>query len=153
MSTRRTKGDSSATATRRRTRRRDEVLREEDSDSATTLGSETGMADETPASENESEPAQPTNAFTFGSFTTPDLESVSKELEGTKKEPLATVAASHPTDMKGAILDHGGKMIDLFLGLRQKSILGRNRWARPTMERHTYPAHCEMEIPLQFPSI
>ena len=116
MSTRRTKGDSSATATRRRTRRRDEVLREEDSDSATTLGSGTGMADETqtPASENESEPAQPTNAFTFGSFTTPDLESVSKELKGTKKEPLAMVAASHPTDMKGVILEHGGKMINLF---------------------------------------
>ena len=120
MSTRRTKGDSSATATRKSTRLRDEALREEDSDSATTLGSETGMADETPASENESEPAQPTNAFTFGSFKTPDLESVSKELEGTKEEPLAIVAASHPMDMKGEILEHGAKMIDLFLTLRQK---------------------------------
>ena len=120
MSTRRTKGDSSATATRKSTRLRDEAPSEEDSDSVTTLGSETGTAAETQASGNESEPAQPANEFTFGSFSTPDLESVSKELKGTKKEPLAIVVASHPIDMKGALLEKGAKMIDLFLGLRQK---------------------------------
>jgi len=112
------KEDSSASATRRSRRLRDEQS-EEDTSSHTTLG-ETETAAGTPASDSDSEPAQPTNAFTFGSFVTPDLKSVSKELEGTRIEPLAIVAASHPKDMKGAILEKGAKMIDLFLGLRQK---------------------------------
>ena len=72
---------SSATATRKSRRLRDGVLSEEDLDSKTTLGSETGTAAGTPASDNDLEPTQQINAFTFGSFTTPDLESVSKELE------------------------------------------------------------------------
>ena len=91
--------ESSATATTRSTRRREKEIPEEEEEHETS--SETG-----------SETTEFTIAFKPFSVT-PNLEDVSKELKGTKKEPLANVVASHPTDMKDVILDRGTKMLDL----------------------------------------
>ena len=98
--------ESSATATTRSTRRREKEIPEEEEEHETS--SETG-----------SETTEFTIAFKPFSVT-PNLEDVSKELKGTKKEPLANVVASHPTDMKDVILDRGTKMLDLHFKINQK---------------------------------
>ena len=60
--------------------------------------------------ENELSEGETTTPLTleFEMFTvTPNLKDIRKELDGTKKEPLSMIVASHPTDMKDALLTQG----------------------------------------------
>ena len=87
------------------------------------LGATTATNNDHPDDENsqgsEEESALPVD---FGPFLdTPSLEDVSKKFQGKRNESLAPTVASHPSIMMDIILQHTGKMLDLFQSTMTKN--------------------------------
>ena len=124
--------------------------------SATASTSNKRSREEHSEAETELSEGETSTPFTleFKSFTvTPNLEDVRKELDGTKKEPLSMIVASHPTDMKDVMLTRAGNMLDLYLVIRQKMEALSKQEATNDDEHTPYiPSSLRMENPIAVPN-